>query len=48
MRCVSVYIFIIAYLIWKGSYNSSFSSISLHSIIAYLIWKGSYNLLVLL
>ena len=36
---------IIAYLIWKGSYNLSATAVKLPSIIAYLIWKGSYNLL---
>ena len=35
---------IIAYLIWKGSYNTSDRHIFFKYIIAYLIWKGSYNL----
>ena len=35
---------IIAYLIWKGSYNRSTAYIWVVLIIAYLIWKGSYNL----
>ena len=34
---------IIAYLIWKGSYNALLSLFNLIDIIAYLIWKGSYN-----
>ena len=34
---------VIAYLIWKGSYNYSSSSSSFSKVIAYLIWKGSYN-----
>ena len=34
---------IIAYLIWKGSYNSDFVGWQVFVIIAYLIWKGSYN-----
>ena len=34
---------IIAYLIWKGSYNSVVHSLFFSIIIAYLIWKGSYN-----
>ena len=34
---------IIAYLIWKGSYNVQGSSDTELVIIAYLIWKGSYN-----
>ena len=34
---------IIAYLIWKGSYNHIFNKVSVGVIIAYLIWKGSYN-----
>ena len=34
---------IIAYLIWKGSYNASPPCQSHSRIIAYLIWKGSYN-----
>ncbi len=37
-------IVIIAYLIWKGSYNYNIRSMLCKSIIAYLIWKGSYNL----
>ena len=36
---------IIAYLIWKGSYNLLFLCLFLAVIIAYLIWKGSYNLM---
>ena len=35
---------IIAYLIWKGSYNLSEEVKQPHLIIAYLIWKGSYNM----
>ena len=35
---------IIAYLIWKGSYNSLPQYLEDLCIIAYLIWKGSYNL----
>ena len=35
--------FIIAYLIWKGSYNIAEKRIFSNAIIAYLIWKGSYN-----
>ena len=35
---------IIAYLIWKGSYNGLVPSLKGRIIIAYLIWKGSYNL----
>ena len=35
--------FIIAYLIWKGSYNYHPSPAPSTTIIAYLIWKGSYN-----
>ncbi len=38
---------IIAYLIWKGSYNLTLGVVSELTIIAYLIWKGNYNLLVL-
>ena len=34
---------IIAYLIWKGSYNVDVNIICYSLIIAYLIWKGSYN-----
>ena len=34
---------IIAYLIWKGSYNTVFRLTPTRKIIAYLIWKGSYN-----
>ena len=34
---------IIAYLIWKGSYNQNMFSLDNEDIIAYLIWKGSYN-----
>ena len=34
---------IIAYLIWKGSYNGLVTPCALPLIIAYLIWKGSYN-----
>ena len=34
---------IIAYLIWKGSYNMWFRYLTIFLIIAYLIWKGSYN-----
>ena len=34
---------IIAYLIWKGSYNTVKRILLLKMIIAYLIWKGSYN-----
>ena len=34
---------IIAYLIWKGSYNSVIQLKMNFGIIAYLIWKGSYN-----
>ena len=36
---------IIAYLIWKGSYNVSDGGNKIEFIIAYLIWKGSYNLM---
>ena len=35
---------IIAYLIWKGSYNVCFLMPLSTFIIAYLIWKGSYNM----
>ena len=35
---------IIAYLIWKGSYNNKFALHIFIVIIAYLIWKGSYNI----
>ena len=35
--------FIIAYLIWKGSYNIILRYKLMMTIIAYLIWKGSYN-----
>ena len=35
--------FIIAYLIWKGSYNFNEVQKRMIDIIAYLIWKGSYN-----
>ena len=35
---------IIAYLIWKGSYNLISQAIAGCAIIAYLIWKGSYNI----
>ena len=34
---------IIAYLIWKGSYDKVVRSFADRIIIAYLIWKGSYN-----
>ena len=34
---------IIAYLIWKGSYNCAHFENPFNLIIAYLIWKGSYN-----
>ena len=34
---------IIAYLIWKGSYNWFATPYEYVWIIAYLIWKGSYN-----
>ena len=34
---------IIAYLIWKGSYNNAKTLKIENFIIAYLIWKGSYN-----
>ena len=34
---------IIAYLIWKGSYNTCNRNFNRQGIIAYLIWKGSYN-----
>ena len=34
---------IIAYLIWKGSYNERDGFVADKLIIAYLIWKGSYN-----
>ena len=34
---------IIAYLIWKGSYNLLYQMPMQNTIIAYLIWKGSYN-----
>ena len=34
---------IIAYLIWKGSYNTRLLANLGWCIIAYLIWKGSYN-----
>ena len=34
---------IIAYLIWKGSYNPGRCRRPAAQIIAYLIWKGSYN-----
>ena len=34
---------IIAYLIWKGSYNGEDAIVTYKRIIAYLIWKGSYN-----
>ena len=37
--------YIIAYLIWKGSYNAITSKERGNWIIAYLIWKGSYNAL---
>ena len=36
---------IIAYLIWKGSYNINQALNFFIKIIAYLIWKGSYNFL---
>ncbi len=36
---------IIAYLIWKGSYNGNTMDTINRRIIAYLIWKGSYNAL---
>ena len=36
-------VMIIAYLIWKGSYNIELPQIRTLAIIAYLIWKGSYN-----
>ena len=35
---------IIAYLIWKGSYNQALMIERIAHIIAYLIWKGSYNM----
>ena len=35
---------IIAYLIWKGSYNFHRQIQPGRGIIAYLIWKGSYNI----
>ena len=35
---------IIAYLIWKGSYNVLITAKLQFDIIAYLIWKGSYNI----
>ena len=41
--CLIVIPFIIAYLIWKGSYNKSVGMPLKKNIIAYLIWKGSYN-----
>ena len=34
---------IIAYLIWKGSYNTEWRGLAVSPIITYLIWKGSYN-----
>ena len=43
MSLFIAYIFIIAYLIWKGSYNTLFFRHLKSIIIAYLIWKGSYN-----
>ena len=36
---------VIAYLIWKGSYNNLNNEEDKQVVIAYLIWKGSYNLL---
>ena len=38
---------IIAYLIWKGSYNGLMPKVKKNYIIAYLIWKGSYNFVLL-
>ncbi len=35
--------FVIAYLIWKGSYNDPVNHKWENTVIAYLIWKGSYN-----
>jgi len=43
MRLESDLLKIIAYLIWKGSYNLLNARICIANIIAYLIWKGSYN-----
>ena len=43
MRVVLLQVFIIAYLIWKGSYNIRPWLAAAITIIAYLIWKGSYN-----
>ena len=37
---------IIAYLIWKGSYNSVTTIFCPVSIIAYLIWKERYNKII--
>lgn len=37
---------IIAYLIWKGSYNRIRHLFSQMSIIAYLIWKERYNKII--
>ena len=34
---------VIAYLIWKGSYNEAGTVLTFVNVIAYLIWKGSYN-----
>ncbi len=44
MPALSVKRAIIAYLIWKGSYNLAAERLFVRYIIAYLIWKGSYNL----
>ena len=44
MPALSVKRAIIAYLIWKGSYNFILLYLLILIIIAYLIWKGSYNL----
>ena len=37
---------IIAYLIWKGSYNYNCIISNFISIIAYLIWKERYNKII--
>lgn len=37
---------IIAYLIWKGSYNATCFTNPKHFIIAYLIWKERYNKII--
>lgn len=37
---------IIAYLIWKGSYNIELPQIRTLAIIAYLIWKERYNKII--